>query len=394
MDYLGEFISQYITVNNILWLVFIVFILFGWNALQLYRMKGKGNKVQAKLHAAFQVLYFDRLLARFPDAAQKIDFLTKSFIIPPNERDPNKLMDVILRNSRTGRRLMVKEMKKLMPNADYKTILQYGTLLSVAVELRFLYRMFRHNMKLGWYHYIFPFQAVALHKMFLEYKDALMGAYEAFENEQMIGDSIGPYAVTELAKSYGITDWKLDEDSDMYYCRTDDKLFVRAHQFTTGDIIEFIEGHPVSQKFRYYKKLVTIDAGLKLLGVQTGEVVKAIGVACGGSGAERRFMEHTGMETIAFIIKMWITEAYGGMRNGGYSEMIVDHRGKWQKFLDWVHKRAMIPENIMREMDLLISELRDELDDDMPTIVIGIGNAGGLPMHICDCELCIADGGT
>jgi hypothetical protein len=371
-------LTDFFDVRTLVGIGIILFIIIGYQYFNLYRMIMKGKKALSQIHKAFQIILFDKIVPILPNTDLKeIEFLLNFFHIMPNDRDPQGIMDVIERNARLGKRLMIREVKKLLPDLEYTEQLQHSALLSIASELLFLYKFFRHMLKLGWYTFMAPYQAVELRKMFLEWKDAYMGAYDAFERGVMIGDSIGPMIVTELADNYSHKGWRLDESTDVYYCNDyiNNVVFARAMEFTTGDLIQFIKNRKCDDILDF-NKIITIDAGLKLLGEDTGSIAKAVGIACGGSGAERRFMEHLGIDTIAFVVKMWLTEAYGPM-----NEVVVDHRGKFHKFKDWIKRMKLQPENIMKNKRMLIKKINEEIDPSERTLVIGIGNAIGVDIN-------------
>ena len=147
---------------------------------------------------------------------------------------------------------------------------------------------------------------------------ALLKGTEALSNGWPIGDSIGAYVA---AKLIGNSRFKLI-DEETIVCRKKykgkDIIIIKAkgpggRTGNPGRVLEKIA------KRERIAKIITIDAALKLEGEKTGTVAEGIGVAIGGIGVEKSYIENVAVKRNipldSIIIKMSQEEAITPMRN-------------------------------------------------------------------------------
>jgi len=107
------------------------------------------------------------------------------------------------------------------------------------------------------------------------------------------------------------------------------------------------------------KAVITIDAGLKLEGEESGKIIEGIGAAIGGIGVERYKIEEIskakGIPLYAFVIYESVAEAITPMKEN-------------------IAKAA---EKVVEKVKRLILE---KIDDGATVIVAGIGNTVGIGM--------------
>jgi hypothetical protein len=112
------------------------------------------------------------------------------------------------------------------------------------------------------------------------------------------------------------------------------------------------------------KRIITVDAAVKMEGEETGAVAEGIGVVIGGPGIDRWIIEEeivkSNIETDAVIVKMSPEEAIGQMN-----------------------------EEILKAAKKALCVVRDSIyrsETGSKVLVVGVGNSSGLPNIINDPE--------
>jgi len=146
---------------------------------------------------------------------------------------------------------------------------------------------------------------------------ALLKGTEAFANGWPIGDSIGP-----LVAAHMIGDSRLNIfDDETLFSRVKIKgknvVIVKAKGpgGTVGKLGKLVESIIKKQKI---SKIITIDAAGKLEGEKTGGIAEGVGVAIGGTGVDKSYIENISVQNNipldGFVIKMSPEEAYMPMK--------------------------------------------------------------------------------
>ena len=145
----------------------------------------------------------------------------------------------------------------------------------------------------------------------------LLKGTEALANGWVIGDSAGPFVATQLIGNSKTQ----NADDETIICRKKynkkDVIIIKAKGpgGRTGNIGRVLDKLGKKEKIG---KIITIDAAAKLEGEKTGALAEGVGVACGGIGVERVYIENYAvkkkipLDTV--IIKMSQEEAIMPMR--------------------------------------------------------------------------------
>jgi len=145
---------------------------------------------------------------------------------------------------------------------------------------------------------------------------SLYSGTEALSNGLVIGDGIGPY----VAANY-VEDGKVEE--------VDDETVMSRKKVNGRDVIVLKakgpggrtgnQGKVLEKIFKKEKiaKIITVDAAAKLEGEKTGSIAEGIGVAMGGIGVERSYIEDVAVKNKipvdSVIVKMSQEEAIMAM---------------------------------------------------------------------------------
>jgi len=185
--------------------------------------------------------------------------------------------------------------------------------------------------------------------------ESLIHGTEALSNGWVIGDGVGPY----VAASYvGSDDVKIVDEENVVSKKKRkgrDVIIIKAKGpgGRTGSPGEVLE--KLSKKTKI-AKIITIDAAAKLEGEKTGSIAEGIGVAMGGIGVEKSYIEDVVVKNKipidSIIVKMSQEEAIMPMKKS-----ILDAVPKVMKILD---------------------ETVDRTKDKGAVVVIGVGNTSGV----------------
>ena len=141
---------------------------------------------------------------------------------------------------------------------------------------------------------------------------AYLGATEAFVNGWAIGDSIGPYVAATM-----IGDTKVKEVEKETMVATKQiagrKVFIMKAKGPGGSLGKLGKTTERIIKRNEVAKIITIDASGKLEGEKTGKVAEGVGVAMGGIGVDRSYIENIAVKKKipidSVVVKMAIEEA-------------------------------------------------------------------------------------
>ncbi|MDI6825660.1 MAG: DUF1512 family protein [Candidatus Aenigmarchaeota archaeon] len=192
---------------------------------------------------------------------------------------------------------------------------------------------------------------------------ALVKGTEALTNGWPIGDTIGAYVAADL-----IGDSKVIE--------ADDETVVARKKYRKRDLIIIKAKGPGGRtgnpgrvldkicKKEKIAKIITIDAALKLEGEKTGTIAEGVGVALGGIGVERSYIEEVAVKKKipldSIIIKMGQEEAIMPIK-----KPIADSLPK-----------------VMHVLNKCIDRTREK----GKIIVVGVGNTSGIGNNRRDLE--------
>ena len=291
------------------------------------------------------------------DVDQKIDDFLDFFVSTPVNLDPygivKKYEHIIDLEKERFEYFVDQEIPE--ESDEYKANVVMG--LSGAMTLNQLYKVVRHYVetikKTKAYNLamIIQMQMPMIEKMAKGY---LKGT-EALANGWPVGDTIGPFIAAQLiddsktsvVKDRTIVCKKKLENKDVILMKA------RGPGGRLGDIGRILNEIGSKEKI---SKIITVDAAAKLEGEKTGTVNEGVGVAMGGIGVERTYIEDYAVKKKipldAVIVKMSQEEAIMPMR-----EEVLDAHEKAIGFVKESIHRTNKPGKI---------------------IIVGVGNTSGV----------------
>ncbi len=263
------------------------------------------------------------------DPTNAVNNFLEFFTIEPVDKDPAgvlKRLEHIL-DVRDNRFEM--QVRQLAPTAPESEIQNIENLLEAAQAVYFIFKVVRHYYLLAKKSksYIFIVQLQMQLSEIMRIASAYFEALRAFADGKPIGDSIGPFVVTALAKEYKRSGKPVKEilnyvkDTMVYELDYENrKLFLVRAQGPGGTV-----GKPgeaikrlVEENKGNISRIITIDAALRLEGEKSAEIAEGVGAAIGGPGVEKFKMEDAGVvyniPLDAIIVKETIEEAVTSLK--------------------------------------------------------------------------------
>jgi hypothetical protein len=192
---------------------------------------------------------------------------------------------------------------------------------------------------------------------------ALLHGTEALSNGWPIGDGIGAYNAARLMDDYEVS--KVDDETVVSYKKYKNRDIVlmkaKGPGGRTGNPGKVVE--EIAKKVKI-AKIITIDAALKLEGEKTGTTAEGVGVAIGGTGVEKAYIENVAIKQNlpldSIIIKMSEEEAITQMRKA-----ILES----------------VP-SVTEALDAAIDRTKEK----GKIIIVGVGNTSGISNYKKDVE--------
>lgn len=293
-----------------------------------------------------------------------VDRLLGSVVIEPIDRDPYGIMYKLEHIVNTWEETFENEVRALCPKADEKTVKTLTNLVEVARGLDYIYRIIRHYYLLGkkTANIYTVLQVQMILPQVMEIANAYRQSSYAFAQGQPIGDGVGVLAVAKLIDGMEKKTYEIAKDTVVQETFWNGrKILVLRAKGPGGAVGKPGEGVKklIEAEGDKVKAVITIDAGLKLEGEESGKIIEGIGAAIGGIGVERYKIEEIskakGIPLYAFVIYESIAEAITPMREN-------------------IAKAA---EKVVEKVKRLILE---KIDDGATVIVAGIGNTVGIGM--------------
>ncbi len=141
---------------------------------------------------------------------------------------------------------------------------------------------------------------------------ALLSGTEAFANGWSVGDSIGGMVVAKMVGDSRMKDIEDDTVGVTKKVKGKTVIFIKARGpgGRLGRLGKAVE--KISKRSKV-AKIITVDAAAKLEGEKTGSVAEGIGVAIGGIGVDRSYIENLSADKEipldSFVVKMSQEEA-------------------------------------------------------------------------------------
>lgn len=296
------------------------------------------------------------------DPTQEIDRLSEFFLIPPESMDPFGIVYKLEHILEVHESAFENDVKKLAPHAEEHQVKTLTNLVEINRGINTLYRVVRHFYLLGkkTANIYLVLQLQMIMPMLMEIAEAYRRASVAFAEGQPIGDGIGVLVAAKLANGNEKRRYEIAKDTIVQEVEIESRRVLIVRALGPGGTV----GRPgegvrrlIEQEKEKPELIVTIDAGLKLEGEETGKIVEGVGVAIGGPGIDKFKIEEVAKQynipLYAFVIFESIGEAITPMKES-------------------IAKAA---DNVMRKVRQILLE---RVKEGGTAIIAGIGNTVGI----------------
>ena len=349
------------SILNIVWILLIVVSVFFGPRLMFYQSFAKIEQ-SANLLESFAVTgkkIVTRKITKKPtrELKESVDNFAEVFSIDPVSTDPSGIMRKIEHIYTLSEKRFNYFAKSVAPKFDEESRANLVMGLSGAVSLNQIAKIVRHFVELS--RKSKSLQWAMMLQMQLptieRFSKGLLKGTEALTNGWVIGDSIGPLVAANFIGD--IKTKELEEDTLVAVRKIKGrKVFLIKAKGPGGRLGKLGKAVEKLVKKEKIAKIITIDAAGKLEGEKTGRIAEGIGVAIGGIGIDRSYIENIATEKEipldSIVVKMSHEEAIMPMKN---------------EILNSMYKVMKIVEDTVARTD-----------EKGAIIIVGVGNTSGV----------------
>lgn len=310
-------------MSTIIWVVLaLVFMVFGPRIMTTQAVL----KLEREVFQLEDIADKSRLLvlhsvSKKPDKKlrKEIKNFMNFFAISPVSMDPYGLMKKIGNITKQSDQRIMYFVNEIVPNYSFEEKQNVKNALVGAITTHTIAKIVRHYLELIKKYKMFQLAMVIQMQipMIMRVSRASMKATHAFVDGVPIGDGAGPLVAASMIKGRASV-YKEDEFA-VYKTKIDG----RTVWISKADGPGASTGYPGNFLTKFLKKnrinrIISVDAALKMEGEKTASIAEGVGVAMGGSGADRFDIEEIAVKKNipldAIAIKMSDEEALGPMK--------------------------------------------------------------------------------
>lgn len=313
LDFLGNFI----------WIILILFLSFFYPRLMMQQILVKLDQVHSMIED-MTTNAKKRLISKIAKTATKelkdsINSFMEFFAIEPVSLDPFGIVKKIEYINDLSEKRFKYFVKQIAPKLDEESKANFVMGLSGAIGLNQIGKAIKHFSELIRKTKSLQLAMIVQMQMPLieRIAKALSKGTEAMTNGWPIGDAIGPLIAASLIGNGTVKE--TEEDTVVSRKKIGGRSVVIMKARGPGGRLGKL-GKAAEKIIRREKiaKIITIDAAAKLEGERTGTVAEGVGVAIGGAGVDRSYVENIAVDRDipldTIIVKMSQEEAIMPMR--------------------------------------------------------------------------------
>ncbi len=368
--YLNQFIGQGgDMVSWVVWIIFFMVFFMFYPRIMLSQIMWKleGSAKRLELMSAESRKFIIGTISKKPDKKVKesVDRFFEFFMITPVSLDPYgvvKKLDHLIKNERERFKYFADQ---IAPDADEETKSNIQMGMAGGIELYVLSKIVRHYIEM--IKKTKSYQIAMIIQMQLplieKIAKALLSGTKALAKGEPIGDAIGPWIVAKMVekeKSREIVEGVISAEK-----KIDGRHVFLLKAMGPGGRIGY-PGKAVEMIVKKNKiaRVITIDAAAKLEGEKTGSVAEGVGIAMGGPGVERSYIEDTVVKNDipmdSIVVKMSAEEAIMPLR------------------MSMIKAFPSVIESIKRSLEM--TKKGDKI------VIVGVGNTSGVGNNSTDAE--------
>lgn len=285
----------------------------------VWRMEEVARTIDSYLANAEKIIVKKVSKTPSKELKESIKHFLEFFTIEPVKLDPYGIVTKFEHISNLAEERYKYFVNQIAPKSDAETKANIMMGLSGAISLNFLSKIVKHY--LGLIKKTKNFQLGLIFQLNLPFIEraskALLYGTEALTNGWPIGDAIGNLIGASLVEDDKLKEIEQDtllarrkiKGKEVYIIRS------KGPGGRLGKLGKAVEKITNKEKIA---KIITIDAAVKLEGEQTGSVAEGIGVAIGGIGVDKAYIENIAVKKqipiTTIIVKMGEEEAIQPMK--------------------------------------------------------------------------------
>lgn len=331
-------------IDNLIWfLLFAIFMIISPRLMLtqiIWKLEESAERLEAMASDSVEIILEKIKKKKDKKARASLRRFLDFFVIPPVSLDPYgiiKKFEHLLQNEKRRLSYFVRQIAGKIGSEEEANIMMG---LSASITLNQYAKIMRHyvelvkktkNVQLA---FLIQMNVPLLERLAC----ALHKGVKALVNGWPIGDTIGPLIAAELIGNAKVKE--LEEDTVVATRKIQGKtcFIVKAKGpgGRTGRPGKLVEKLAAKNKIA---KIITIDAAAKLEGEKTGSVAEGVGVAIGGIGVEKNYIEEVAVKKNipldSIVIKMSQEEAITLMK-----KEILEARQEVHKLVNEAVKRT------------------------------------------------------
>jgi hypothetical protein len=257
-----------------------------------------------------------RKVSKRPDqkVRSQVNEFMEFFVIEPVSLDPYGIMGKIEHLVNLSEDRFKSFVEKVGPQLDEEEKANLAMGLSGAISLNQISKIVRHIVELS--KKTKNAQLAMIYQMQMPLVErvakALLKGTEALSNGWPIGDAAGPFFAAHFIGDTKTTE--IEQDVLLAHRKIKGRnVFILKAKGPGGRLGKLGKAAEKIIRQKKIRKIITVDAAAKLEGERTGSVAEGVGVAIGGPGVDRSYIENIATKRNipidTFIIKMGQEEA-------------------------------------------------------------------------------------
>lgn len=294
------------------------------------------------------------------DPAGDVERFMDFFIIEPVDRDPFGVLKRLEHILDVEREKFKDIVAKVAPNADSEEKANIESSFAATLAVNYIYKVVRHYTLLGkkTKSMLIIMQIAYNLPIIMRLAEAYFNSLDSFIKGIPIGDGIGPLVAAKLMRGRPYKD--VGDEVVAAEVPFEGRLLVIVKAMGPGGRVGK-PGEAIAKLARQYKdtlrRIITVDAAVKMEGENTGQIAEGVGAAIGDPGPEKYKIEQVALELgvglDAIVIKQGFNEALTVMRKE-------------------------IAEAADKVIEVIKRVVREKVPEGSVAIVAGIGNTIGV----------------
>ncbi|MBI2543474.1 MAG: DUF1512 family protein [Candidatus Aenigmarchaeota archaeon] len=305
-------------IGNIIWVVMFMVMIFFYPRLMImqmmYKLEQSASMLEGLTNKARHVV--TKKISKKPshDLNEKVSNFMEFFSIDPVNLDPVGIVKKLEHIQILSENRFEYFVRKTSPKMDAEAQANIMMGLAGAISLNQISKVVRHFVEMV--RKTKSLQIAMLLQMQLplieQISKALLKGTEAFTNGWPVGDSVGGIVVAKMAGNSKTKEIEKDTVVTRKKIRGKNVILMKAKGpgSRLGRLGRAVEKLSKREKI---SKIITVDAAAKLEGEKTGRIAEGIGVAIGGIGIDRSYIENLAttrnLPLDTFVVKMSQEEA-------------------------------------------------------------------------------------